>query len=115
MQLIAATVPNGPSSWIRWVMNCAPPLTLNLLSNSRYFTFICFLFLSFFLGGGGVQLRSELNSRTATGGGNGLVYPIDLPKTGGGYKNEHRSALRGPSRFGFAGVPYAPNIELGLL
>jgi len=28
--------------------------------------------------------------------------------------NEHRSALRGTSRFGFAGVPNAPNIELGL-
>ena len=33
-----------------------------------------------------MQLRSELNSRTATGGGNGLVYPIDLPKTGEGIK-----------------------------
>ena len=33
-----------------------------------------------------MQLRSELNSRTATSGGNGLVYPIDLPKTGEGIK-----------------------------
>ena len=28
-------------------------------------------------------------------------------------KGEHRSALRGTSRFGFAGVPNAPNIEQG--
>ena len=27
---------------------------------------------------------------------------------------QHRSALRGTSRFGFAGVPNAPNIELSL-
>ena len=27
----------------------------------------------------------------------------------------HRSALRGTSRFGFAGVPNAPNIELSIL
>ena len=27
---------------------------------------------------------------------------------------EHRSALRGTSRFGFDGVPNAPNIELDL-
>ena len=46
-------------------MNCAPPLTLNLLSNSRYFTFICFLFLSF--GGAGLgraaSLGAELSDR----------------------------------------------------
>ena len=28
-------------------------------------------------------------------------------------KDGHRSALRGTFRFGFAGVPNAPNIELG--
>jgi len=35
---------------------------------------------------------------------------IDVAKV-----NEHMNALRGTSRFGFAGVPNAPNIELGLL
>ena len=61
---------------------------LRASSNSKFtFKFSLFhlymLLVSFFWGGG-VQLRSELNSRTATGGGNGLVYPIDLPKTGEG-------------------------------
>ena len=65
---------------------------LRASSNSKFtFKFSLFhlymLLVSFFWGGGwGVQLRSELNSRTATGGGNGLVYPIDLPKTGEGIK-----------------------------
>ena len=65
---------------------------LRASSNSKFtFKFSLFhlymLLVSFFFGGfWGVQLRSELNSRTATGGGNGLVYPIDLPKTGEGIK-----------------------------
>ena len=63
---------------------------LRASSNSKFtFKFSLFhlymLLVSFFWGGG-VQLRSELNSRTATGGGNGLVYPIDLPKMGEGIK-----------------------------
>ena len=42
------------------------------------------------------------------------AWGSDPPAAAEAVRQVHRSALRGTSRFGFAGVPNAPNIELSL-